>query len=287
MTTATPNAPGARAQDNPFPRTRWSEGSHAPHIEVANVTQRYGGYTALSDVTLSIARGEFVSLIGHSGCGKSTLLNLMAGLALPTAGSVTVDGETVTQPSADRCVVFQHHALLPWLSVYDNILVAVNAARRGGSIEEKRARVTRVLQAVRMWEHRDKKPGMLSGGQRQRCAVARAFAVVPTVLFLDEPFGAVDALTKRALHRELIELRTLARATETVVMVTHDIDEAIFLSDRIVVMTDGPAAGIREIVDVPIAHPRTLDEVLHSAVYTELRDHLLSLLEEPATEESA
>jgi len=284
MTTAQAEAP--RIAD-PFRSSRWSDRSPAPHIEVTNVTQQFGSYTALQDVSLSIARGEFVSLIGHSGCGKSTLLNLVAGLALPTTGSVQVEGERVTEPSADRCVVFQHHALLPWLSVYDNIYIGVDSARRNRPAEEKRERVERVLRAVRMWDHRDKKPGMLSGGQRQRCSVARAFAVAPTVLLLDEPFGAVDALTKRALHRELIELCGMASATETVVMVTHDIDEAIFLSDRIVVMTDGPAAGIREIVEVPLARPRSLEDVLHSPIYVELRDHLLQLLSDDEPGERA
>lgn len=263
---------------DPFADHRWSESSRAPHIEVRDVTVSFGAYTAIQDIDLNIARGEFVSLIGHSGCGKSTLLNLMAGLGRPTAGTIRIEGQIVEGPGADRCMVFQHHGLLPWLSVYDNIYVAVDAARRTHSADEKAARTQRVLQAVRMWDHRTKKPGMLSGGQRQRVAVARAFAVAPSVLLLDEPFGAVDALTKRALHRELVELSSIVGSTETVVMVTHDIDEAIFLSDRIVVMTDGPAAGIREIVDVPIERPRTLADVMHSPVYIELRDHLLALL---------
>lgn len=265
-------------QPDPFRSTQWEDHSQAPHIEVTNVSQRFDDYVALQNVSLTIQRGEFISLIGHSGCGKSTLLNLIAGLAQASSGSVKVDTEEVRGPSADRCVVFQHHALLPWMSVYDNIRVAVDSARRTRPGEDRQVRVERVLQAVRMWEHRDKKPGQLSGGQRQRCSVARAFAVAPRVLLLDEPFGAVDALTKRALHRELIKLRSMASSTETVVMVTHDIDEAIFLSDRIVVMSDGPAAGIREVVDVPIARPRALGDVLHDPVYSELRDHLLSLL---------
>ncbi|TAJ21280.1 MAG: ABC transporter ATP-binding protein [Dehalococcoidia bacterium] len=272
-----PNTTASTIVD-PFADHRWSESSRAPHIEVRDVTVSFGAYTAIRDIELNIARGEFVSLIGHSGCGKSTLLNLMAGLGRPTAGTIRIEGQIVEGPGADRCMVFQHHGLLPWLSVYDNIYVAVDAARRTHSAEEKAARTQRVLQAVRMWDHRTKKPGMLSGGQRQRVAVARAFAVAPSVLLLDEPFGAVDALTKRALHRELVELSSIVGSTETVVMVTHDIDEAIFLSDRIVVMTDGPAAGIREIVDVPIERPRTLADVMHSAVYIELRDHLLALL---------
>lgn len=263
---------------DPFADRRWRETSRAPHIEVTDVTVSFGNYTAITDIDLSIARGEFVSLIGHSGCGKSTLLNLMAGLGAPTSGTVRVEGEIVDGPGADRCMVFQHHGLLPWLSVYDNIGIAVEAARRSLAADERAARVERVLQAVRMWDHRLKKPGMLSGGQRQRVSVARAFAVAPAVLLLDEPFGAVDALTKRALHRELVELSSIVGSTETVVMVTHDIDEAIFLSDRIVVMTDGPAAGIREIVDVPIERPRSLSELTHSPIYVELRDHLLALL---------
>lgn len=267
---------------DPLADVPWSTHSTLPHIEVRDVTQTYGSNLVLANIDLSIARGQFVSLIGHSGCGKSTLLNLIAGLARPTAGSVLIDGEAVTGPAADRCVVFQHHALLPSLSVYDNVFVAVDAARRTRAKADKAERVERVLRAVQLWDHRDKKPGMLSGGQRQRCSVARAFAVAPTVLLLDEPFGAVDALTKRALHRELIELRNMAMSVETVVMVTHDIDEAIFLSDSIVVMTDGPAAGIREIVDVPLARPRAVSDVLHSPIYAEIRDHLLALLGDDA-----
>ena len=217
----------------------------APYLEIDQVTKSFGAYTAIENVSLSIRRGEFVSLIGHSGCGKSTLLSLIAGLTHVTTGSLTLEGDAITKPGADRGMVFQHHSLLPWLSIYDNVAQAVEAVfrdHRPMKQAEQRARIERLLRAVRLWDHRLKKPGQVSGGQRQRCAVARAFAVQPRVLLLDEPFGAVDALTKSTLHDELLTLWSQDSETETVIMVTHDIDEAIYLSDRIVVMTDGPRA---------------------------------------------
>ena len=257
-----------------------------PYLEIHNVSKSFkGGYTAIAGVQLSIEKGEFVSLIGHSGCGKSTLLGLIAGLTKATSGSVELEGRPISGPGADRGMVFQNHALSPWLSVYANVYEAVDAVfpgRRGPEKEEKRERVERVLRVVGLWEHRDKKPGELSGGMRQRTAVARAFAVVPRVLLLDEPFGALDALTKASLHDELMHLWTFDHNTETVVMVTHDIDEAIYLSDRIVVMTNGPRASIREVVEVPLPRPREKRAMLHMPAYADLKEHLLDLLAEKA-----
>jgi len=253
----------------------------SPYLEIKHVTKSFGDYTALQDVSLDIRRGEFVSLIGHSGCGKSTLLSLIAGLTRITSGSLTLEGTTITKPGADRGMVFQHHSLLPWLSVYENIAEAVDAVFRDRRVlkrAERRTRIERLLRAVRLWEHRDKKPGQISGGQRQRCAVARAFAVQPRVLLMDEPFGAIDALTKSALHDELLSLWAEDSETETVIMVTHDIDEAIYLSDRIVVMTDGPRAGIREVVEVPLSRPRDKRGMLHDPRYAVTKEHLLDLL---------
>ena len=252
-----------------------------PYLQVRGVTKSFGGYKALDGVDLTVDKGEFVSLIGHSGCGKSTLLGMIAGLAKPTSGYLELEGRVIGGPGPDRGMVFQSHALLPWLSVYANVYEAVDAVYPGRQAPEKaakRERVERILRVVKLWEHRDKKPGELSGGMRQRTAVARAFAVAPRVLLLDEPFGALDALTKSSLHDELMALWTNDPSVETVVMVTHDIDEAIFLSDRIAVMTNGPAATIREIVTVPLPRPRDKRAMLHTAAYAETKERLLELL---------
>lgn len=255
------------------------------YLEIRNVTKSFGNYTAVAGVNLSIRHGEFVSLIGHSGCGKSTLLSLIAGLTRATDGTVELDGKLISGPGRDRGMVFQHHGLLPWLSVFANVYEAVDAVfpgRRPPEKKEKRERVERMLRVVGLWDHREKKPGELSGGMRQRTAVARAFAIAPKVLLLDEPFGALDALTKGALQDELLNLWAFDQATETVVMVTHDIDEAMYLSDRIVVMTNGPRATIRDIVEVPLPRPRDRRAMLHHPAYANTKEHLLDLLAERA-----
>ena len=258
-----------------------------PHVRFDGVTKSFGGgrsaYTAVSNVSFDVQAGEFVSFIGHSGCGKSTLLNLVAGLSRPTTGSVLLDGAAIDDPGPDRAMVFQHHGLLPWLSVYDNVDVAVAAVLPDSlaSLRPPRSeRVERVLRAVGLWDHRHKKPSQISGGMKQRTAIARAFAVKPRLLLLDEPFGALDALTKSSLHDELLDLWSAERECETVLVVTHDIDEAIFLSDRVVVMTNGPAASIREVVDVAIPRPREKRAVIATRTFVELKDHLLELLME-------
>jgi nitrate/nitrite transport system ATP-binding protein len=237
-----------------------------------------GPITALRDINLHIQRGEFVSLIGHSGCGKSTLLNIIAGLSQQSVGSVTLDGGPITRPGPDRGVVFQNYSLLPWLSVYGNVFAAVDAVYRDKSKDDKHALVDDFLRKVGLYEHRDKRPSQISGGMKQRVAIARAFATHPKVLLLDEPFGALDALTKNALHEELMRMWSGDMQTETVVMVTHDIDEAIFLSDRIVVMTNGPAATIGEIIEVPIPRPRDKRAILHTGEWTTIKERLLYLL---------
>jgi nitrate/nitrite transport system ATP-binding protein len=256
-----------------------------PYLEIRNVTKSYGGgYTAIAGADLEIRQGEFITLIGHSGCGKSTLLNMIAGLVKPSSGSVELDGRAITGPGPDRGMVFQGHSLLPWLSVWSNVYEAVDAVfpgRQAPEKAEKRERVERILRVVGLWEHREKKPGELSGGMRQRTAVARAFAIVPRVLLLDEPFGALDALTRASLHDELMSLWTLDHRTETVVMVTHDIDEAIYLSDRVVVMSNGPRATIREVVEIPLPRPREKRAMLNLPGYAETRAHLLDLLAAP------
>lgn len=251
----------------------------SPYLELRDVTMAFKGYTAVAGINLSINKGEFVSLIGHSGCGKSTLLNMIAGLARPTAGLVTLDGRQITGPGPDRGVVFQQHALLPWLSVYRNVYEAIDSVFPGrgpSETQEKRERVERVLRVVGLWEHRHKHPGELSGGMRQRTAVARAFAIVPRLLLLDEPFGALDALTRARLQDELMGI--VAEIKSTVVMVTHDVDEAVLLSDRIVMMTNGPAATIGDIVTVPLARPRDRLKLLADPLYLDCRRQVLEFL---------
>jgi nitrate ABC transporter ATP-binding subunit len=251
-------------------------------LQARNVTISFdtpgGKFTAVRNINLTIARGETVSIIGHSGCGKSTLLNAIGGLVKPASGEIVLGGVTIDEPGPDRGIVFQHYSLLPWLTVYQNIYEAVDSVLKDKSKAEKAAQVEVFLKKVNLWEHRDKKPAQISGGMKQRVAIARAFAIHPEVLLLDEPFGALDALTKASLHEELVNLLRLDNQTDTVVIVTHDIEEAIFLSDRVVVMTNGPEATIGEIVEVPIPRPRDKREIVHLKEYVEVRDRLLYLL---------
>jgi nitrate ABC transporter ATP-binding subunit len=251
-------------------------------LQISNMSKMFaspsGVMVALQDINLEIRRGEFVSLIGHSGCGKSTLLNIIAGLYPQSSGSVTLDGQPITRPGPERGVVFQNYSLLPWLTVHENVFVAVDAVYPERPKEEKHALVDDFLRKVGLYEHRRKRPSQISGGMKQRVAIARAFATHPKVLLLDEPFGALDALTKGALHEELMRMWSGDMQTETVVMVTHDIDEAIYLSDRIVVMTNGPAATIGEIIEVPIARPRDKRAILHTTEWADIKEQLLYLL---------
>ena len=229
---------------------------HGNAIEVDNLTVSFktskGIYTAVKDISLSVKKGEIVSLIGHSGCGKSTLMGAISGMVKPTSGNVMANGKIVNGPGPDRGIVFQNYSLLPWMSVYKNIYEAVDSAMTDLSTSEKKDLVAKNLCQVNLWSHKDKLPGQLSGGMKQRVAIARAFSINPSILLLDEPFGALDALTKSNMHVELLKLWNLDNREKTIVMVTHDIEEAIFLSDRVVVMNNGPEATIKEIVDVPI-----------------------------------
>jgi nitrate/nitrite transport system ATP-binding protein len=263
-------------------------------LEISYLTKSFPGkrgqeYVALENIDLHIRRGEFVSLIGHSGCGKSTLLSILAGLELPTKGSVTLDGTPITAPGPERAVVFQNYSLLPWLTVEQNVAEAVEASCDHLEPLVQMGRVQTFLRAVGLWAHKDKRPHEISGGMKQRVAIARAFAIHPRVMLLDEPFGALDALTRASLQDKLNELwqgttgpheTADSSAIETVVMVTHDIDEAIYLSDRIVVMTNGPRAGVQEIIDVPFARPRSRAELAGSLEYAALKSRLVYLLTE-------
>lgn len=249
-------------------------------IEVHQLHQVFGteekGYYALADVSLNVARGEFVTLIGHSGCGKSTLLNLVAGFQLPTRGGVAVAGREVSGPGLDRAVVFQSHSLLPWLSVLENVRLAVDAVHPDKSIEFRNKEAMKYVAMVHLEAHVLKKPSELSGGMRQRVGIARAFATNPEVLLLDEPFGALDALTRGAMQDELLELWEKNR--KTVLMITHDVDEAVFLSDRIVILSNGPQATVAKIVKVDIPRPRTRGRVIDHPRYATIRKEVLQYL---------
>jgi nitrate/nitrite transport system ATP-binding protein len=237
-----------------------------------------GKFVAVRNVNLEIKKGEIVSIIGHSGCGKSTILNAISGMLFPTKGKVVLNGREIKGPGPDRGIVFQNYSLLPWLTVYENIYEAVDAALPQKKSAEKKELVEKYLKMVNLWEHHDKYPKQISGGMKQRTAIARAFAIDPEVLLLDEPFGALDALTKGSLHIELLKMWNLTQRSKTIVMVTHDIEEAVFLSDRIVVMNNGPAATIREIEDVNLPRPRNKKEIINMEEYKITRDRLLSLL---------
>jgi len=251
-------------------------------IEINNVSVRFktskGIYTAVKDISLNVKKGEIVTLIGHSGCGKSTLMGTISGMVKPTSGQVTANGAVVSKPGPDRGIVFQNYSLLPWLTVYKNIYEAVDSAIKSKTSKEKKELVERNLKMVNLWEHKDKLPGQLSGGMKQRVAIARAFAINPSILLLDEPFGALDALTKSTMHVELLKLWNLDHREKTIVMVTHDIEEAIFLSDRVVVMNNGPAATIKEIVDIHLPRPRNKKDIVHDPEYMRIHDQLLNLL---------
>jgi nitrate/nitrite transport system ATP-binding protein len=236
-----------------------------------------GHFHALHEINLQIHKGEFIALIGHSGCGKSTLLNLVAGLLTPTGGGLICDGREIAGPGPERAMVFQNHSLLPWLTCYQNVHLAVE--RVFGTKETKDQLKTRTLAAldlVNMSHATHKRPQEISGGMKQRVGIARALAMEPKVLLLDEPFGALDALTRAHLQDELLKI--VARTHSTVVMVTHDVDEAVLLSDRIVMMTNGPAASIGEMLDVPLARPRNRVELAEHPTYIQCRKAVLDFL---------
>ncbi len=249
----------------------------------ADASGRGKPHWVLRDVELTVSPGEFVSLIGHSGCGKSTLLNVLAGLSTADAGSVTLDGRPITSPGPDRTMVFQNYSLLSSLSLLDNVIVAVKSAGGRGrtpAVSRNAAgeRAERYLTAVGLWEHRTKRPHQVSGGMQQRCAVARAFSVEPRVLLLDEPFGALDALTRGRLQEQLIDLWRSESNTEIVVMVTHAIEEATLLSDRIVMMGTGEGPSVVDTIAVDIPRPRSADLMLVNPTARAVHERLVSLL---------
>jgi nitrate ABC transporter ATP-binding subunit len=241
-------------------------------------TKRSPAQAVLRGIDLTVEQGEFVSFIGHSGCGKSTLINVVGGLLKADGGSVLLDGEPVRGPGPDRAMVFQNYSLLPRLSLLANVREAVRAARPGRAARVNDELVERYLSAVGLWEHRHKRPSEVSGGMQQRTAVARAFAVSPRLLLLDEPFGALDALTRARLQMQLIGLWGDESETETVLMVTHGIDEAILLADRIVVMANAPSPSILEVIPVPIARPRDRVTVIEDPAFRVVQERLMALL---------
>jgi nitrate/nitrite transport system ATP-binding protein len=233
----------------------------------------------LHDITLAIEAGEYVSIIGHSGCGKSTLLNIVAGLLPSTTGGVLLENREVNDPGPDRAVVFQNHSLLPWLTVYDNVSIAVNKVFGGKkSRTERHDWVMHNLDLVQMGHARDKRPAEISGGMKQRVGIARALAMEPKVLLLDEPFGALDALTRAHLQDSVMAIHQ--KLGNTVLMITHDVDEAVLLSDRIVMMTNGPSARIGEVLDVPLARPRKRLSLAADPAYLRCRQRVLEFLYE-------
>jgi len=249
-------------------------------LRIENVSKIYptpkGEYVVLKDVNLHIQEGEFICLIGHSGCGKSTLLNMVGGFSKPSFGEVTVNGKLITKPGPDRMVVFQGYALLPWLTVYENVMLAVDSVNPNLSKSEKNDIVRHHLAMVGLSEAAEKKPTQISGGMKQRVSIARALAIRPEVLILDEPFGALDAITKEELQEELLQIWTEHRCT--VLMITHDIDEALFLADRLVMMTNGPAANIGEIMRIPFPRPRDRAQIMEDPLYYDLRNTALDFL---------
>ena len=246
------------------------------HAEMV-FSKRKGCFHALHDINLTVAKGEFVTIIGHSGCGKSTLLNLIAGLTTPTEGTLLCDNREIASPGPERAVVFQNHSLLPWLTCMENVHLAVE--RVFGGKESKlqlNERSKAALALVGMDHALTKRPHEISGGMKQRVGIARALAMEPKVLLLDEPFGALDALTRALLQDELLKI--VARTQSTAVMVTHDVDEAVLLSDRIMMMTNGPAATIGEILTVELPRPRNRIDLADDARYVQYRKEVLDFL---------
>ena len=253
-----------------------------PYLSLSLVRKSFNRGAAatevLRDVSLDVSKGEYIALIGHSGCGKSTLLNIIAGLTSVTSGAVLLEDREVSAPGPERAVVFQNHSLLPWLSVHDNVKLAVDKVWRAQSAKQRRERVMQSLELVHMGHAKDKYPAEISGGMKQRVGLARALAMEPKVLLLDEPFGALDALTRAHLQDQVMAIHQ--KLGNTVVMITHDVDEAVLLSDRVVMLTNGPAAAIGGILDVNLARPRRRLELVADRRYLHCREAVLKFLYE-------
>ncbi len=250
-------------------------------LEVDNLTKQHANkrrapLVVFENVRFSANKGEFVCVVGHSGCGKSTLLNILAGLDTATSGYAFMNGREIVGPSLDRGVIFQNHSLLPWKSALENVCFSVRARHRGWTRQQVREHSLRFIEMVGLTGAMDRRPSELSGGMRQRVGIARAFAIEPKLLLMDEPFGALDALTRGAIQDEL--LRICQATQQTVFMITHDVDEAIYLSDRILLMTPGPSASIAEAVPVDLPRPRTRGQMIHDARYYDLRNHVIGFL---------
>ncbi len=259
------------------------DGVSHPFLKIDHVgktfTRGAASTEVLRDINLTLSRGEYVSIIGHSGCGKSTLLNLVAGLTPISTGAVLLENKEVSEPGPERAVVFQNHSLLPWLTVYDNVRMAVDKVFSGAKSRAERHDWTlHNLDLVQMVHAKDKRPAEISGGMKQRVGIARALAMEPKVLLLDEPFGALDALTRAHLQDSVMQIH--ARLGNTVVMITHDVDEAVLLSDRIVMMTNGPAATIGEVLAVQLPRPRRRLELVTDPTYLGCREAVLKFLYE-------
>lgn len=250
-----------------------------PFISIEDISRRYGSAAPVfENLWLPMQRGEFVCMIGHSGCGKTTVLNILAGLDTPSSGVVVVNGAEISGPSLDRAVVFQGHALLPWRSVLGNVAFAVSSRWRHAPRDEIERRARHAIKLVGLAGSERKRPAELSGGMKQRVGIARALSIEPKILLMDEPFSALDALTRGTLQDEV---RRVCRETgQTSFMITHDVDEAIFLADRIVLMTNGPHAQVAEIVENPLPADRARSGIHHLPLYTELRNHLIDFLVE-------
>jgi len=256
-------------------------GAAEPFLVIDGVSKVYptpgGPYTVLDNISLEVAEGEFICVIGHSGCGKSTLLDLVSGFGQPTSGEVRLESVPIREPGPDRMVVFPNASLLPWMSAAENVALAVNNVfphlKRNGDASRI---VESHLAMVGLSEAADKKPGSLSGGMKQRVSIARALALQPKVLILDEPFGALDPITKEELQEELLKIWQEHRVT--VLMITHSIDEALFLADRVVMMTNGPAATIGEILELPFPRPRQRAQLMEMPEYYDYRNHALDFL---------
>lgn len=267
-------------QTLPSPIVATEKTTDQPFLLIDQVSKVYptktGDYTVLDGIDLSVKEGEFVCVIGHSGCGKSTLLDMVSGFNTPTSGQVLLNGKAITTPGPDRMVVFQNYCLLPWKTVYENVHLAVSAVFPEKSKAEKDEIVRANLHMVGLDEAIDKKPGQISGGMKQRVSIARALSIRPEILILDEPFGALDAITKEELQEELLDIWEEHRIT--VMMITHDIDEALFLSDRLVMMSNGPSAKIGEILEIPFDRPRDRADVMADPRYIQLRNEALDFL---------